>query len=99
MELLEEFDEFQLQAYENTKIYKEKMKKWHDSHIIKRTFELRQQVLLFNTHLKLFPGKLRSKWSELYIVVNVTPHGAMELREKATNQTFGLMGNVSNTTM
>lgn len=39
LEQLEELDEFRLQAYENSKLYKENMKKWHDRHIIKRTFE------------------------------------------------------------
>ncbi|PIN25369.1 hypothetical protein CDL12_01892 [Handroanthus impetiginosus] len=57
---LNELDEFRLQAYKNAKIYKEKTKRWHDKKIVERRFELGQYVLLFNSRLKLFPGKLKS---------------------------------------
>ena len=36
---LNELDEFRLQAYENSKLYKEKVKRWHDKRIMSRTFE------------------------------------------------------------
>ncbi|PIN07717.1 DNA-directed DNA polymerase [Handroanthus impetiginosus] len=58
---LNELDEFRLQAYENAKIYKEKTKRWHDKKIVERHFEPGQYVLLFNSRLKLFPGKLKSR--------------------------------------
>ena len=54
-------DEFRLQAYENAKLYKEKTKKWHDKKIAERHIEPGQQVLLYNSMLKLFPGKLKSR--------------------------------------
>ena len=54
MLLLSEFNEFRNEAYENAQIYKEKMKAWHDKHIIRKEFELGQIVLLFNSRLKLF---------------------------------------------
>ena len=60
---LSELDEFRNEAYENAQIYKEKTKAWHDKHIIRKEFEPSQQALLFNSRLKLFPGKLKSKWS------------------------------------
>ncbi|KAL5540106.1 hypothetical protein UlMin_044204 [Ulmus minor] len=65
---MNEMEEFRNNAYENAKIYKEKTKKWHDRHIQKRDFEEGQQVLLFNSGLKLFPGKLRSRWSGPFTV-------------------------------
>ena len=37
-------------------------------------------VLLYNSRLKLFPGKLKSKWSGSYTVVAVTPFDAMTLK-------------------
>ncbi|XP_055822057.1 uncharacterized protein LOC129890546 [Solanum dulcamara] len=73
---LHELEEFQLQAYENAQLYKEKMKCGHDKHIFSRIIELGQQVLLFNSILKLFPEKLRSKWSGPFEVVRMTKHGA-----------------------
>nr|XP_025692648.1 uncharacterized protein LOC112794893 [Arachis hypogaea] len=54
---LNELDEFRLEAYENTKIYKEKAKRWHDRKILKKEFKPGQQVLLYNSRLKIFPGK------------------------------------------
>ncbi|XP_015167813.1 uncharacterized protein [Solanum tuberosum] len=74
---LHELEEFRLHAYENAKLYKEKTKRWHDKHIVSRTFEPGQLVLLFNSRLKLFSGKLRSKWSGPFEVVRMTQHGAV----------------------
>ena len=58
---LSELDEFRNEAYENAQIYKEKMKAWHDKHIVMKEFEPSQQVLVFNCRLKLFLGKWKSK--------------------------------------
>ena len=55
-----ELDEFRNEAYENARIYKEKTKAWHDKHITRKEFEAGQRVLLFNSRLKLFSGKLKS---------------------------------------
>nr|GEZ67025.1 reverse transcriptase domain-containing protein [Tanacetum cinerariifolium] len=49
------------QAYENSLIYKERMKKLHDSKIKNRIFNVSDQVLLFNSCLKIFSGKLKSR--------------------------------------
>ncbi|XP_075109281.1 uncharacterized protein LOC107759061 [Nicotiana tabacum] len=76
---LNELDEFGLYSYENAKLYKEKTKIWHDKRIKPRHFEAGQHVLLFNSRLKLFPGKLKSRWSVPFEVVRVTPYGAIEL--------------------
>ena len=76
---LSESDEFRNEAYENARIYKEKMKDWHDKHIVRKEFDPGQQVLLFNSRLKLFPGKLKSKWSGPFTVVQVFPYGGVEI--------------------
>ncbi|XP_073138619.1 uncharacterized protein [Henckelia pumila] len=78
--LLNELDEFRNEAYENVKIYKEQTNKWHDKHIVRREFESGQQEFLFNSLLKLFPGKLKPRWSRPFTVETVYPHGAIELR-------------------
>ena len=54
-------DEFRLKAYESSALYKEKMKRYHDQRIEKREFVVGDLVLLFNSRLRLFPGKLKSK--------------------------------------
>jgi hypothetical protein len=48
-------------AYESARLFKEKVKMWHDRKILKRTFTAGDMALLFNSHLKLFLGKLRSR--------------------------------------
>ena len=58
---LNELDEFRLKAYESSALYKEKMKKYHDNKIEKREFMVGDLVLLFNSRLHLFSGKLKSK--------------------------------------
>ena len=60
---LSELEEFCNEAYEIAKIYKEKTKAWHNKHIVRKEFEPSQRVLLFNSRLKLFQGKLKSRWS------------------------------------
>ncbi|XP_016466082.1 uncharacterized protein LOC107788864 [Nicotiana tabacum] len=89
---LNELDEFWLYAYENAKLYKEKTKRWHDKHIQHREFEPGQEVLLFNSRLKLFPGKLKSRWSGPFEVVSVKPHGVVELHDMSSNATFLVNG-------
>ena len=83
---LSELDEFRNEAYENARIYKEKTKVWHDKHITRKEFTIGQQVLLFNSRLKLFPGKLKSRWSGPFTVTKVFSHGGVEVThsEKGT---------------
>ena len=76
---LSELDEFRNEAYENSLIYKERTKAWHDKHITRKEFGVGQQVLLFNSRLKLFPGKLKSRWSGPFIVTKVFQHGGAEV--------------------
>nr|XP_016436675.1 PREDICTED: uncharacterized protein LOC107762796 [Nicotiana tabacum] len=91
---LNELDEFRLHAYENAKLYKEQTKRWHDKHIQHREFEPGQLVLLFNSRLRLFPGKLKSRWSGPCVVVRVTPHGAIELHVFGGEITFLVYGQI-----
>ena len=83
---LSELDEFRNEAYENALIYKEKTKAWHDKHITRKEFTAGQQVLLFNSRLKLFPGKLKSRLSGPFTVTKVFSHGGAEVThpEKGT---------------
>ncbi|GKC94982.1 hypothetical protein Tco_1160424, partial [Tanacetum coccineum] len=67
------------QAYENSLIYKEKTKKLHDSKIKNRIFNVGDQVLLFNSRLKIFSGKLKSRWSGPFTITEVYPYGTAKL--------------------
>ncbi|XP_047253667.1 uncharacterized protein LOC124887795 [Capsicum annuum] len=89
---LNELEDFRFHAYENAKLYKEKTKRWHDKQIQVRVFEPQQLVLLLNLRLKLFSGKLWSKWSGPFKVVRIAPHGAVELWNKEKTENFLMNG-------
>ncbi|GMI75638.1 hypothetical protein HRI_001233100 [Hibiscus trionum] len=79
-------------AYDNAKIYKDKTKKWYDKKLLPRQFCPGQLVLLFNSRLKLFPGKLKSRWSGPFQVVQVFPHGAITIRSLKDGHKFKVNG-------
>ncbi|XP_061344529.1 uncharacterized protein LOC133290467 [Gastrolobium bilobum] len=90
---LNELDEFRRTAYESARIYKEKTKLWHDSKIKHKEFEPGQQVLLYNSRLRLFPGKLKSRWSGPFIVKTVFPYGTVEISPLKEDRPFKVNGN------
>ena len=76
---LNELEELRNEAYDNARIYKDKTKKWHNQRILRKEFRAGDQVLLFNSRLRLFTRKLKSKWSGPYTVVSSTTFGAVTL--------------------
>nr|GEY41867.1 hypothetical protein [Tanacetum cinerariifolium] len=77
---LNELAELRDGVYKNTRIYKEWTKKWHDSRLRgDNDFKVGDKVLLYNSRLKMYPRKLKSKWSGLNIVKTVYPYGAIEI--------------------
>nr|GEZ39983.1 reverse transcriptase domain-containing protein [Tanacetum cinerariifolium] len=76
---LNELSELRDQAYENSLIYKERTKKLHDAKIKTRIFNVGDQVLLFNSRLKIFLGKLKSRWSGPFIISNIYPYRTTKL--------------------
>ncbi|GJY71833.1 reverse transcriptase domain-containing protein [Tanacetum coccineum] len=80
---LNELSELRDQAYENSLIYKEKTKRNHDTKIKNRVFNVGDQVLLFNSRLKIFSGKLKSRWSGPFTIVQVFPYGTVELSQNS----------------
>ncbi|GKE70250.1 reverse transcriptase domain-containing protein, partial [Tanacetum coccineum] len=80
---LNELNELRDQAYENSLIYKEKTKRIHDAKIKTCVFNIGDQVLLFNSRLKIFSGKLKSRWSGPFTIVQVFPYGAVELSQNS----------------
>ena len=75
---LVKLEEMRLNAYESSKIYKQKMKAYHDQKLQKKNFQPRQQVLLFNSRQKLSSGKLKSKWSGPFTIKDVKPYRVIE---------------------
>ena len=50
--------------------------------IFRKEFKVGQKVLMFNTRMKLFPSKLRSRWVGPFIVTNVFSHSVVEVPSK-----------------
>ena len=78
---LNELDELRMNAYENEKLYKDHTKLWHDKHLSKKEFQEGELVLLYNSRLRLFLGKLKSRWSGPFTVIKVYPHGAVDIAD------------------
>ena len=90
---LNELEELRNVAYDSVIIYKDKTKKWHDQRILRREFKAGDQVLLFSSRLRLFPGKLKSKWSGPYTVVSSTQFGAVTLKT-SNHEEFKVNGKI-----
>ena len=82
---MNDLEELRNEAYDNVRIYKDKTKKWHDQKIQRKEFKVGELVLLYNSRLGLFPGKLKSRWSGPYTVVATTPFGAVTLKTNSGN--------------
>nr|GEV35774.1 reverse transcriptase domain-containing protein [Tanacetum cinerariifolium] len=77
---LNELNKLRDQAYENSLIYKEKTKKIHDSKIKNRIFNIGYRVL-FNSRLKIFSKKLKTRWTGPFTIPHVFPYGTIELSQ------------------
>ncbi|CAN6570910.1 unnamed protein product [Malus baccata var. baccata] len=89
---LNELDEIRHEAYDNASIYKQKTKAFHDNMIRGKSFSIGQKVLLFNSRLRLFPGKLRSKWIGLFVITNVSSYGAIQIQSLKIGHEFQVNG-------
>ncbi|RDX87067.1 hypothetical protein CR513_31524, partial [Mucuna pruriens] len=85
---LHKLEELRLKAYKNSRIYKQKVKQFHDHQILRKEFK----VLLFNSILKFIAVKLCSRWENPFVFTNIFPYGAVELRDEASNKIFQVNG-------
>nr|GEX43891.1 reverse transcriptase domain-containing protein [Tanacetum cinerariifolium] len=76
-----ELNELRDHDYDNSLIYKEKTKRIHDSKIKNCVFNVSDQVLLFNSRLKIFSGKLKIRWSGPFTITKVFSYGTVELSQ------------------
>ena len=89
---LNELEELRNDAYLNSKIAKEKLKRWHDQLVTKKEFFKGQRVLLYDSKLHLFPGKLKSRWVGPFVIHQVHSHGVIELLNSNSAKTFKVNG-------
>nr|CAN68648.1 hypothetical protein VITISV_002821 [Vitis vinifera] len=89
---LNEMEELRNDAYINSKVAKQRMKKWHDQLISNKELRKRQRVLLYDSRLHIFPGKLKSRWIGLFIIHQVHLNGVVELLNSNGINTFRVNG-------
>ncbi|RVW11792.1 Pol polyprotein [Vitis vinifera] len=89
---LNEMEELRNDAYINSKVAKQRMKKWHDQLISNKEFRKGQRVLLYESRLHIFHGKLKSRWICPFIIHQVHLNGVVELLNSNGIDTFRVNG-------
>ncbi|RVW84906.1 putative mitochondrial protein [Vitis vinifera] len=89
---LNEMEELRNDAYINSKVAKQRMKKWHDQLISNKEFRKGQKVLLYDSRLHIFPSKLKLRWIGPFIIHQVHLNGVVELLNSNNTETFKVNG-------
>ncbi|XP_059451102.1 uncharacterized protein LOC132181891 [Corylus avellana] len=89
---LNELEELRNDAYDCARLYQAQMKKAHAHSILRRSFQPSQKVLLYNSRLHLFLGKLKSRCIGPFIIRSVFTHGAIETKDPKNGNTFKVNG-------
>ena len=89
---ISELEEIRNEAYENARITKSRTKLFHDQFITRKNFAPGDRVLLYNSRLHIFAGKLKTRWSGPFIVRIVFPHGAVLIADPKNNTEFKVNG-------
>ncbi|XP_062103689.1 uncharacterized protein LOC133814789 [Humulus lupulus] len=89
---LSEIEELRNEAYDNSRIYKAKMKAAHDKQILRKNFEVNQKVHLYDSRLHFHPGKLRSQWTGPFVVKQVFPNDSIEVEDQTDGRIFRVNG-------
>src|SRR3954469_25055225 len=76
---LTSLDEWRSEAYGSAKMFKKKVKKWHDRRILKREFSVGDKVLLFRSRFRFSPGKLLSRWEGTFHIEEVYRSRAIKI--------------------
>ena len=89
---INELEELRNDAFFNSKIAKDRLKKWHDQLIARKNFKQGYHVLLYDSKLHLFPGKLKSRWTGPFIVHQVYLNGSVDLLNSKDSRVFKVNG-------
>ena len=89
---INELEELRNDAYFNSKIAKDGLKKWHDQLIARKNFKQGDQVLLYDSKLHLFPSKLKSRWTGPFIIHQVHANGLVDPLNSKDSRIFKVNG-------
>ena len=93
---ISKLEELRNEAYENAKITKDRVKLFHDKFIIRKDFVPGQNVLLYNSMLHIFLGKLKPRWTGPFIAKTVFLHSAVEISDTKNGNNFKVNGQCLN---
>ncbi|XP_068663005.1 uncharacterized protein [Aristolochia californica] len=79
-------------AYWAIKSFNMKMDESGTQEVANTRFKVGQKVLLYHSRLRLFSGKLCSRWIGPFVVTDVFPHGVVEIQSLATFKVFNVNG-------
>nr|GEZ07828.1 hypothetical protein [Tanacetum cinerariifolium] len=84
---INELDEMRLDVYESSISYKDRSKRWHDKRIkVPTNYKRGDKVLLFNLRLRLFRGKLKSRWYGPFSISKDMKNGTIKLYDEDGNE-------------
>jgi len=89
---LSELEEIRVGTCENSRMHKEITKLFHDRHIHIKEFFPGQKVLLYDIRLHPFPGRLRSCWTDPFIIFDVFSHCAIVIQDLTRGMHFKVNG-------
>ncbi|XP_057739878.1 uncharacterized protein LOC130956977 [Arachis stenosperma] len=89
---LQELENLRLETYDKSRLYKEKVKVVHDKQIKRREFRLGELVLVYNSRLRLMPGKLRSRSEGPYRVEKADPYSVFHLSHPSSSKFIKVNG-------
>ena len=87
-----EIEELRNDVYNNSNIAKQRMKRWHDQLISRKQFQKGQRVLLYDSKLHIFSGKLKSRWIGHFPIHQVHSNGVVELLNSNSIGSFKVNG-------
>ncbi|XP_021745341.1 uncharacterized protein LOC110711269 [Chenopodium quinoa] len=89
---LHELEEIRLDDYDCASMYKTRTKEVHDKLIEKKEFNVGDKVILYNSRMIFFPGKLMSRWSGPFVVQEVFLNDVVEISPLDFSRTFNVNG-------
>ncbi|RVW69220.1 Pro-Pol polyprotein [Vitis vinifera] len=89
---LNELEKMRNEAYMNSKISKDKLKRWHDQIVLRKEFKRDKRCSYMIQKLHIFSGKLKSRWNGPYLVHKAYLNGFVEIANPKSGCIFK-MGN------
>jgi len=91
---LQEIEELRLEAYENSRLYKEKVKQIHDKGILRKEFRVGDKVMKYKVRFTFGEGKLINRWDGPYVVTKAHDFGMVEIMDEQNGQVYKTNGHL-----